>query len=56
MRSDNLTNSMQQQIAVRNLKKEALLMSKLRHPNGERAALECCAGGSGAMPCYAMLC
>lgn len=33
VKSDHLTQSMQTQIAVRNLRKEALLMSKLRHPN-----------------------
>lgn len=30
-----MTHSMQQQLALRNLQKEAMLMSKLRHPNGE---------------------
>jgi hypothetical protein len=30
----NLTSSMLQQTLLRNLRKEAVLMSKLRHPNG----------------------
>lgn len=34
VKSDFMTHSMQQQLALRNLKKEAMLMSKLRHPNG----------------------
>lgn len=38
VKSDFMTHSMQQQLALRNLKKEALLMSKLRHPNGEPSA------------------
>ncbi|KAL4458769.1 hypothetical protein ABPG75_013634 [Micractinium tetrahymenae] len=33
VKSDFMTHSMQQQLALRNLQKEALLMSKLRHPN-----------------------
>lgn len=33
--SDNLTSSLQNDLLMRSLKKEALLMSKLRHPNGE---------------------
>lgn len=41
VKSDFMTHSMQQQLALRNLKKEALLMSKLRHPNG--ACCACCA-------------
>lgn len=36
VKSDFMTHSMQQQLALRNLQKEAMLMSKLRHPNGER--------------------
>lgn len=46
VKSDFMTQSMQQQLALRNLKKEALLMSKLRHPNGEaRGCLQAAAPG-----------
>ena len=37
VRSDNMTRSMQHQLALRHLTKEVMLMSKLRHPNGECA-------------------
>ena len=48
VKSDFMTHSMQQQLALRNLKKEALLMSKLRHPNG--APGRGCGGGAPPGP------
>jgi serine/threonine protein kinase len=48
VRSDNMTRSMQHQLALRHLTKEVMLMSKLRHPNGECELSE--SGGGGAMP------
>ncbi len=47
VRSDFMTHSMQQQLALRNLQKEAMLMSKLRHPNGR------CRGVGGSQGCSA---
>ena len=46
----NLTSSMLQQTLLRNLRKEAVLMSKLRHPNGESPVT--CQSGSSPWCCH----